>query len=108
MRSASLRASCVVVGMSDADEHTEPRADLAHDLTVNGDLRSRTRCTSARTRADPTVCAVLTLTGDDLIVMLDPVQGGRIASIVAFGEERLVVPRSMTRRRDRAAGERSR
>jgi aldose 1-epimerase len=35
---------------------------------------------------------VLTLTGDDLIVMLDPVQGGRIASIVAFGEERLVSP----------------
>jgi aldose 1-epimerase len=41
------------------------------------------------------VCAVLTLTGDDLIVTLDPVQGGRIASIVAFGGERLVseVPR---------------
>ena len=41
------------------------------------------------------MCAVLTLTGDDLIVTLDPVQGGRIASIVAFGEERLVseVPR---------------
>src|SRR4029453_1439774 len=53
-----------------------------------------TRCTSARTRADPTVCAVLTLTGDDLIVTLDPEQGGRIASIVAFGEERLVRPPS--------------
>ncbi len=41
------------------------------------------------------MCAVLTLTGDDLIVTLDPEQGGRIASIVAFGEERLVseVPR---------------
>ena len=41
------------------------------------------------------MCAVLTLTGDDLIVTLDPVQGGRIASIVAFGEERLIseVPR---------------
>ena len=38
------------------------------------------------------MCAVLTLTGDDLIVTLDPVQGGRIASIVAFGEERLVSP----------------
>lgn len=38
------------------------------------------------------MCSVLTLTGDDLIVMLDPVQGGRIASIVAFGEERLVSP----------------
>ena len=38
------------------------------------------------------MCAVLTLTGDDLIVTLDPVQGGRIASIVAFGEERLVRP----------------
>ena len=38
------------------------------------------------------MCVVLTLTGDDLIVMLDPVQGGRIASIVAFGDERLVSP----------------
>jgi aldose 1-epimerase len=38
------------------------------------------------------VCPVLTLTGDDLIVTLDPVQGGRISSIVAFGEERLVSP----------------
>jgi aldose 1-epimerase len=38
---------------------------------------------------------VLTLTSDDLSVTLDPPQGGRIASIVAFGEERLVseVPR---------------
>ena len=38
------------------------------------------------------MCVVLTLTGDDLIVTLDPVQGGRIASIVAFGDERLVSP----------------
>ncbi len=38
---------------------------------------------------------MLTLTSDDLSVTLDPPQGGRIASIVAFGEERLVseVPR---------------
>ncbi len=43
------------------------------------------------------MCAVLTLTGDDLIVTLDPAQGGRIASIVAFGEERLVSPRLVTR-----------
>ena len=38
---------------------------------------------------------MLTLTSDDLAVTLDPLNGGRIASIVAFGEDRLVseVPR---------------
>ena len=36
-----LARGCVVVVVGDADEHAEARADLADDLAVDGDLRSR-------------------------------------------------------------------
>ena len=96
MRSASLRAPAVGVTVGDADEGDEPGTDGPHHLALHGDRRPGHPLHDGPHAGDGSgpygVRPVIELTRLAPVRALAPEHGGRIAQLVAFGDDPLVGP----------------